>query len=282
MNRNEFLKTGLLGVAGLSGVQTVFSMPRKNSVRLLRHATLFIELGGVKFLVDPMFSPKDAMDPVGNAGNQTRIPMVELPISGDALKKIIEEVDAVVVTHTHRDHWDKAAQEMIPKSKPIICQPMDEETIKGQQFTHVTAVIDKLSFKGVDIWRTSGHHGSGEIEKKMGTVSGFVFSVSGQTIYVAGDTIWCSEVEESLRKFKPNAVVLNTGAPQFLTGGPITMDAGDVIKTYRSLPSAKFIAVHMETINHCLMKRADLRSALAKEGLEEKVIIPDDGEVISL
>ncbi len=117
----------------------------------------------------------------------------------------------------------------------------------------------------------------------MGTVSGFVLRAPGEpSLYLAGDTIWCPEVEAALQTFRPDVVVLNAGAAQFLTGDPITMTADDVVQVCRALPTARVIAVHMETINHCLLTRADLRERLAQEGLAQQVQVPADGELIEL
>src|SRR5690349_8172972 len=98
-------------------------------ISLLRHATLLIEINHKKLLIDPMLSPKDGLDPVPNCGNDIRIPMVELPVSKEELTKILEEADAVVVTHLHRDHWDVAAQSLINKNKLIFCQSGDGDKI---------------------------------------------------------------------------------------------------------------------------------------------------------
>src|SRR4051812_22155094 len=163
-------------------------MKFKNSIQLLRHATLYIQIAGLKLLIDPMLSSKEAMDPVQNCGNDERIPMVDLPISKEELNTILKEADAVFVTHTNRDHWDLAAQQLTDKNKPVFCQPADEVKIKEQRFTDVTAIDNKIHWKGITIYRTNGKHGTGEIGRSMGVVSGFVFESGDQTIYVAGDT----------------------------------------------------------------------------------------------
>src|SRR5215831_5955357 len=112
-------------------------MKNGNRVRLLRHATLIIQIGELKILFDPMLSAKNEMDPVQDCGNDLRIPMVDLPVDKEELSKIVEEADVVVVSHTHRDHWDVAAQHIIEKNKPIICQPVDAEKIRAQGFLNV-------------------------------------------------------------------------------------------------------------------------------------------------
>ncbi|MVM35869.1 hypothetical protein GO755_37990 [Spirosoma sp. HMF4905] len=47
------------------------------SIQLLRHATLVIQLGPNKLLIDPMLSAKGALKPVKNARTSDRIPMVD-------------------------------------------------------------------------------------------------------------------------------------------------------------------------------------------------------------
>ena len=42
--------------------------------------------------------------------------MVDLPIS---MEEILKNLDAVIVTHTHYDHWDEYAEKLIPKHVPI-------------------------------------------------------------------------------------------------------------------------------------------------------------------
>ncbi len=76
--------------------------------------------------------------------------------------------------------------------------------------------------------------------------------------------------------------MLNCGAAQFLVGDPITMAADDVVAVCKAAPELRAIAVHMETINHCRLLRADLRAALDEAGLSDRVQIPADGERIAL
>jgi len=251
-------------------------------VRLLRHATLLLKIGALKILVDPMLSSKDEMDPVQNCGNDIRIPMVDLKIDREELSRILTEVDAVVISHMHRDHWDAAAQQLIEKTKLIICQPSDAEKIGAQGFLNVLPVKDKIILKGITINRTKGKHGTGEIGRKMGEVSGFVFKNDEVTIYVAGDTIWCDDVENALNNFKPGVTVLNAGGAQFLTGDPITMTPADIIKVHQQLLSTKIIAVHMDTVNHCFITRSDLQKLITENKLTHSVFIPLDNDLIEV
>jgi L-ascorbate metabolism protein UlaG (beta-lactamase superfamily) len=81
-------------------------------LRLIRHATLAIEYNGHNLLVDPMLDDAEARGPVQNTPNQRKNPLVGLPIPA---AQVVDDVEAVLVTHTHSDHWDGTAVELIER-----------------------------------------------------------------------------------------------------------------------------------------------------------------------
>ena len=252
-------------------------------IQFIRHATFVFEVAGHRVLVDPMLGDAGTAPAVPNTPNQRPNPLVDLPFGDDGLSDLIDSTDAVLVTHTHNDHWDGRAQELVPKETLVLCQPEDEAKISGAGFTNVSAVDPGLAWKGLRFFRTGGRHGTGEIGAQMAPVSGFVIQTDGSpSLYVAGDTIWCDEVEEALRAHRPDVILVNAGAARFLEGDPITMTAEDVARVCRAAPEARVIAVHMEAINHCLLTRPELSQKLGEQGLSGRVEIPSDGEILEL
>lgn len=252
-------------------------------IHFMRHATLAVSINGVNVLVDPMFSPEKALDPIPDTPNPQRNPLVDLPLDDRSLGQLMEGIDGVLVTHTHFDHWDARARELLPKDIPVFCQPQDEQRFHKAGFTLTKPVESEYDWKSIKIIRTGGQHGTGEIGQRMGLVSGFILRGENQpSLYIAGDTIWCSEVEQALMQHQPEVVVVNAGAAQFLTGDPITMTAEDVVQVCKRLPGARVIAVHMEAINHCLLTRRELAEKLRQVGLEAQVEIPREGERIQI
>lgn len=244
-------------------------------MQLIRHATLLLEFNGHRILVDPMLSPKDTMPPILNSTNDRRNPLVDLPLSTDSLT----QVDAIIITHCHPDHFDETAKHLLPKQIPVFCQPSDRDKLQEAGFSQVNPVQETLMWDGIRLDRTGGQHGTGEIGKLMGIVSGFVLHSEGEpSVYIAGDTIWCEDVEHALSTHTPMITVLNAGAAHFATGDPITMDANDVMQVCQFAPYTQVIAVHMESINHCLLTRNDLRRELEAKALVHRVLIPEDGE----
>jgi L-ascorbate metabolism protein UlaG (beta-lactamase superfamily) len=244
-------------------------------IQLVRHATLFLRMNGFNIAVDPLLSPAGALDPTVPAENDLRNPLVELPprFSG------FGDLDAVIVTHAHRDHLDDAAVGMLPKELPLFCQPEDEAKLSERGFRNVHAVKESESWNGIRLTRTGGRHGTGETARKMGPVSGFVLQSEGEPVlYIVGDSVWCPEVGETLSRHKPDVTIVNAGAARFLTGGPITMTRADIERVCLKLPETRVITVHMEAWNHCMLSRGELRRYLEERGLSQRVHIPDDGE----
>jgi L-ascorbate metabolism protein UlaG (beta-lactamase superfamily) len=252
-------------------------------IQLLRHATLVVRAGTATFIVDPMLSPVGAMAPVSNAADDRPIPLVPLPLDREALKALLASVDAVLLTHTHRDHWDEESQALLSRDLPVFCQPADVLRVRHAGFGRTLAVADSLVWHGVRITRTGGRHGTADVGRQMGSVSGYLLDAPGEPrLYLAGDTIWCDKVQSALARWRPRVIVVNAGAAQFITGGPITMNAEDVVRTTEAAPAdAAVVAVHFEAVNHCRLTRAALMRHLEAAGMSGRVMVPLDGETLS-
>jgi L-ascorbate metabolism protein UlaG (beta-lactamase superfamily) len=248
---------------------------RPVSVRLVRHATLQLDLGGRRLLVDPMLDPARARPAVPDTPNDRRNPLVALP---EPAEQVVGWADAVLVTHLHVDHLDPTAVELIGDRLPVFGQPEDIATLVERGLEQATAVRGSTSWSGLDIVRTGGRHGHGELADRLAPVSGFVLKDDNSSVYVAGDTVWCDEVADALAQHRPDVVIVNAGGARFTTGEPITMTAVDVRAVREAAPTATIVAVHLEAINHCLESRDELRSATAGAG----ILVPGDGETVAL
>ncbi|MFD0716396.1 MBL fold metallo-hydrolase [Paenibacillus sp. GCM10027626] len=245
----------------------------------VRNATLKLEFGGTCFLIDPFFADVGTLPPFPNTPNSDRWnPMVPLPVSVDSLLN----VDAVIVTHMHPDHFDESAVQAIPKEMPIFAQSeADASAMREKGFEHVGLLKKDMRIGDVVLHKTSGQHGKGEIGKQMGPVSGIVFHHPDEdTLYIAGDTIWCKDVEQAINTYQPDVIVVNGGAAQFLEGGLIIMGQADVLYVHEAAPSSTIVVSHMEAINHCLLTRAELRAFAVEKGLERTLLVPEDGETL--
>jgi L-ascorbate metabolism protein UlaG (beta-lactamase superfamily) len=221
-------------------------------VTLVRNATLLLESSLGRILVDPMLRPAGTSPPIENTPNPHPNPLVELPMGID---EVLDGVELCIVTHLHRDHFD----DLIPLGLPILTQPESADELRSRGHTDVATEHPAIPM-------TRGRHGTGEIGRAMGPVSGWV--VDG--VYIAGDTILCDEVHEAREQHRPRATIVNAGGARFLEGDPIVMTAEDVAQL-----DGTVAVVHLEAINHCLEGRDAYRAI-------DGVIVPSDGETVDL
>lgn len=233
---------------------------------LVRSATVILELGGKRILVDPMLDDVGARPPIGGTANPVPNPTVPLPFPAE---EVVRDLDAVIVTHRHRDHLDTRAEELLPRDIPVFCQPEDEEALRDLGLDART-VVSELEWEGLGITRTSARHGSGAIAEALAPVSGFMLG----DLYLAGDTVWYESVAETIERHRPRVAVVNAGGAEFTEGGLIVMGVDDVREVAARVPTV--VAAHMEALNHCFLSRAELRASVPG------VFVPEDGETLTL
>ncbi len=273
-----------LGMAAALKAAPLPAASAGDAIVQVRNATIRVNYAGVRFLIDPMLAdPGTYPGFPGSAMSHLRNPLVPLPMP---VPDIID-ADAVIVTHTHVDHWDDAAQKALPKGIPIFVQnATDAATIRGQGFSDVRILTADTVFKGIRLSRTGGHHGGDAVLRALpilDPVCGVVFRhQSHKSIYVVGDTIWDSAVEQAIQTYRPDVIVLNAGYAQWVDLGPILMGPQGVLSVHRAAPAARLIATHMEAVNHCILSRADLAAFAKKEGFHQRLSIPADGESLTV
>ena len=235
-------------------------------ITLVRSATLLLEVAGRRVLVDPMLDPAGARPPIEQTWNPVRNPTVELPYPTE---DVVAGLDAVLVTHCHKDHFDETAERLLPRDVPVFCQPEDEDRLRAVGLD-VRPVEDAVDWDGLVLHRTPARHGFGEVAEALAPVSGFVLD----DLYLAGDTVWYEAVEETIERFAPRVAVVNAGGACFMDGSLIVMGADDVREVVSRVPAV--ICVHLEALNHCHLSRAELAAAVPG------AVIPRDGETVSV
>src|SRR5688572_7048396 len=78
----------------------------RRRVSFVGHATVLIELDGVRILTDPVLVPR-----IG--------PLVR--VSDAPADELFERIDVVLVSHAHHDHLDRRSLRMIDRGARTIC-----------------------------------------------------------------------------------------------------------------------------------------------------------------
>ena len=231
-------------------------------LRLLRNATLKLEIQGRIVLIDPFFAPKGSRPSfTGRAPN----PLVELPASPE---EILDGVELVIVSHLHADHFDP---------------PGDEDKIRSYGFSDVMPLAKIIDWNGIRLQRREGSHGLGPVVKKMGSVMGFSIKAKNEpAVYWAGDTVLYPAIETIIADTKPEIIIIHPCGARW-DGDLITMDAAEAVATCRLAPDAVVIATHMESLDHATVSRDELRRHATEQGVSpQQLLIPLDGETLQL
>ena len=268
----------------------------------IRSATSIVTFGGKRFLIDPMLAPANTYPivpeaPVCGKGN----PTIELACKPEDLF----DVDAVIVTHWHFDHFDETAMKLLPKELPLFAQTEEEaQASRKIGFKDVRVLKEEgIDFEGIRLFKTPCDHGSGDLVNKRfyrvvqltdqacGVIfksesadqaCGVIFKSDSEniTFYLAGDTIYYPGVKETIEKYAPQVIAVNAAGAQAPTGHALIMNQYDVWALMNDFPSLSVIATHVEGVSHATVNREMLRAFAKEKGLTA-LAIPDDLETIT-
>ncbi|HBX75210.1 MAG: MBL fold metallo-hydrolase [Succiniclasticum sp.] len=259
-------------------------------IKQIRNATIRVLYAGKTFLIDPWLLEKGQMgcflDIPGNpfhvpdtAKEGIPMPMCALP---EPAEEILKDVDFYIVTHIHPDHIDMAPDgtvgRMLDKTVPVLVQnETDGRVFRESGFEQVLVLGETAYACGdVSITRTPALHG---VIEPCGEACGIIFQAKQEkTLYVAGDTIWTTEIKKTLQTFTPDVVVLNACAAELAGFGRLIMNDEDVEAVARTAPDAQIVISHMDTVAHASITRYTMRGLLAKRGVD--YLMPEDGETL--
>ena len=167
----------------------------------------------------------------------------------------------------------------------------DKDFLQKYGFNNVEILTEKGStFGDITLYKTPCLHGV--MEKAMPyykmfgfrpDAMGIVFKQKDEPVlYLAGDTIWCDFVKNSIDEFAPKAIIINAAAAQLKHSGPIIMGTDDVAALRRYAPDLTVIASHMDAVGHATLDRKGLKEFITANNIADDFLIPEDGEIISL
>jgi len=251
----------------------------------LRNATVVIESGPHKILVDPMLAPKDALPPLKLFGERMRNPIVDLPPVTEAM---LETVTHCLITHCqkgHFDHLDRAAKAWLRSRQiPVICTPHDAPHLR-QRGLNVRPLASShpgpQPFLQGRIRTVNCRHGEGLVSLMMEHGVGYFIEMPGEpSLYLSGDTILTQEVLDFLAQHQPDVSVVPAGGARFDLGHEIIMGIGEVLQFARAAKGI-VVANHLEALSHCPVQRAGLQEQAQLAGLASRVVVPADGETLT-
>lgn len=258
----------------------------------LRNATFVIESGAHHILIDPMLSEKGALPPFAKARHKPRRnPLVALP---ENASEILGKTTHCLITHSqklgiealrHRDHLDQPGEALLrQKDIPVVTRRQDVAFMKklGLNVAAALEYWQPQPMFGGEITAIPALHGHGWIHLLMANGAGFFLQLPDEpSIYISGDTVYTEDVRRALTQLKPDVAVMASGSASLDFGGLLLMSLEELVAFARDAPG-RVVANHLEALNHCPTTRARLREELEEHGLSSKVLIPEDGETLTL
>lgn len=250
-------------------------------VTWLGHATVLVELNGTRLLTDPVLR-----------GRIAHLRRHAVPIAPPT------DIDAVLVSHAHRDHLDLPTLRALSPPPPLIVAPSGVgRTLKrlvgrGQVEVRELGAGDALEVAGAHVVAVTAVHESRR--SPVGHFSdslGYVLSPAGgdgPRVYFAGDTV----VNDAMRRLGPIDVALMPIWGWGPSLGPGHMDPGEAVDALELIRPRIAVPIHYGTLlpiglgrryGHVLRDPLErFRQAAAERVPETTVAVLGAGEDLAL
>lgn len=250
----------------------------------LRNATVIVETGAYRILVDPMLAPKHALPPLKIFSPGQRNPTVGLPSETDSM---LESVTHCLITHCqkgHFDHLDRAGTRWLRSRQiPVICTPHDAGHLRQRGLNVHPLPEDHQqpqAFLGGYIRTVPCTHGRGLVGLLMEHGVGYFIEMPREpSLYLSGDTVLTAAIRAFAARHQPHVSLVPAGGARFDIGHEIIMGISDVLE-FTQVLKGSVLANHLEALNHCPVKRAELSLAATQAGVKNRLWIPGDGETL--
>lgn len=256
------------------------SLNRKPSRELqafwLGHASVLVELDGVRILTDPVLS--DYASPVPPFGPKR---LHRAPIAIPNLKN----VDAVVISHDHYDHLDMETTRQLARNGTHFFVPLgvgahlERWNVPAAQI-HEMDWWESMPFEGLTIHCTPTRHYSGRKRMDNSTLWSSWTIKGTRSVYFSGDTGYGPHFREIRQRLGSMDLTLLKVGAYGETWLDIHMDPESAVRAHRDLGGNTMLPVHWATFNlsYHSWEEPIVRTLAAAQRETVNVITPRPGE----
>jgi L-ascorbate metabolism protein UlaG (beta-lactamase superfamily) len=197
----------------------------------LGHATVLIELDGVRVLTDPLLRGR-----IAHLRRQTRL--VE--------KDVFADPDAVLISHLHHDHLDLASLRLLGGDTPLLVPAGAGAWLRRQGFTTVTelSVGEVVRVGAIEVVAVEARHNGRRIGGPHAETLGYLMR-GRRAVYFAGDTEFFADMANLSPSLDLALLPIAGWGPKL---GPGHMDPRDAARAVRLIGPRITTPVHWGTL----------------------------------
>ncbi|MEW2264892.1 MBL fold metallo-hydrolase [Streptomyces sp. NPDC047853] len=254
-----------------------------DSLRLhfVGNATLLLQYRDLSLLTDPNFLHRGERAHLGYGLTSRRLTEPALDPAD------LPELDAVVLSHLHGDHWDRRARRSLSRSLPIVTTPHASRRLQGVHGFHRAVGLrtwqeETVRRGGTQVRVTAlpgRHAGHPVLRRLLPPVMGSLLEFGPadgpprHRLYISGDTMPFDGLEEIARRFPgPDLAVLHLGGTTLPGGFVVTMDGRQGAEVARLVRARLVLPVHYGDYTVFRSPIDDFLAEADRAGLADRVV----------
>lgn len=261
------------------------------SFTFIGNATALIRWGPFTVLTDPNFlhAGQRAYLGYGLTSRRLRDPAMQV---GD----LPRELDAIVLSHLHGDHWDRVSRRGLDRGLPILTTPHAARRLQGwHRFRRAlglgtweshTMLKEQCTLRLTSL---PGQHAPRPVRRVLPPVMGSMLEfgdVAGgvqHRLYITGDTLMYDGLREITRRFPEiDLTILHLGGTTLPGGLMVTMNAEQGAELLEVVAPRRAIPVHIDDYGVFRSPLSDFRDQVERRGLRDRVTYVERGQTVPL
>jgi L-ascorbate metabolism protein UlaG (beta-lactamase superfamily) len=260
-------------------------------LRWIGGPTAVIERAGMRVITDPMLGPRAEQAfvlPKHPSSGQLNAPIARYTAPPELS---LDALDAILISHTHADHFDAYAQQHLPKALPLVVAMAGAEAVRAAGFSDVRALdwgeSTTIAVRGARLRVTAvpAHHAhEAELDQQLGRGNGYVLewleAAVPYRVYWTGDAVLSDESKTLVKTYGAIDLLLphmgGVGGDGGL--GLRTMNALEALELVRRVDPRLVVPIHHTTFAHYREPIEALQQRAAESGEGSRFRFMREGE----